>query len=303
MIDALVVVLAVALDRMLGEPRRFHPLVGFGNQAAWLEQRLNRPENDDLSRRLLGLVALVILVLPPMLLLMVLSELEGAAPLLGLVVLFLAMGGWSLERHVRAVGEALASGDLIRARQGVGAIVSRDTDHMDEPAISRAAVESALENSSDALFASLFWFALAGAPGVLLHRLVNTLDAMWGYRNERFHAFGWAAARLDDALNWIPARLTALGFMLLGGGRRAWRCWQQQAPLHDSPNAGVVMATGAATLGLELGGAAVYHGEFKERPVLGEGRPPQADDIEAALGLIRRSLVLWLGLMLLFFLL
>ncbi|HEX5802927.1 MAG TPA: cobalamin biosynthesis protein, partial [Azospira sp.] len=144
-----------------------------------------------------------------------------------------------------------------------------------------------------------FWFLLLGGPGALLFRLANTLDAMWGYRNARFLRFGAAAARLDDALNYLPARLTALSYALFGATRRALACWRTQAPQWDSPNAGPVMAAGAGALQVRLGGAAVYHGQLEVRPTLGEGRPATSADIHRALALVRFSLRLWLGLALL----
>jgi adenosylcobinamide-phosphate synthase len=134
---------------------------------------------------------------------------------------------------------------------------------------------------------------------VVLFRLSNTLDAMWGYRTERYHAFGWAAARLDDLLGWLPARLTALAYLLVGDAVRGWRCWHSQGDRSDSPNAGVVMASGAGALGLSLGGPTAYHGQLLEKPLLGEGLAPRGTDIERAVGLVQRALALWLALILL----
>jgi adenosylcobinamide-phosphate synthase len=301
MLTALLCLGSVLLDRWLGEPRRWHPLVGFG----WLAQRVEAlaygpPELNVEARRARGLGAVILLLVP----FAVAAWLLGAIPLLGSVVvlglLYLAIGARSLAEHAEAVAEALQTGDLPLARERVGRIVSRDTTDLDEEQISRATVESVLENGCDAIFGALFWFVLTGAPGVVLYRLANTLDAMWGYRTPRYRDFGWAAARLDDLLNWLPARLTALGYTLVGTRPAlAWRCWREQAPSWKSPNAGPVMAAGAGALGLALGGPARYHGLWQQRPSLGEGLAPRAEDIGRAVALVRRALWLWLAAILL----
>lgn len=298
MLTALLCVGAVLLDHVLGEPpNRWHPLVGFG----WLARRVEAlgygpPEMNADLRRGRGIGAVIALLVP----FTVAAWLLAAIPLLGLAValglLYLAIGARSLAEHAEAVAEALQAGDLPLARQRVGRIVSRDTDDLDEEQISRATVESVLENGCDAVFGALFWFVLAWAPGVVLYRLTNTLDAMWGYRTPRYRDFGWAAARLDDVLNWAPARLTALSYVAVGGKPAlAWRCWREQAPFWKSPNAGPVMAAGAGALGLALGGQARYHGEWTSRPALGEGLAPRAEDIGRAVALVRRALWLWLA--------
>jgi adenosylcobinamide-phosphate synthase len=138
---------------------------------------------------------------------------------------------------------------------------------------------------------------VAGAPGVVLYRLANTLDAMWGYRSARFAGFGWAAARIDDVLNWIPARLTAMSYALLGHTADALRCWRTQAPQWSSPNAGPVMASGAGSLRVQLGGIARYDGIDEARPALGVGNAASADDIQRALALVSRTLWLWLAVL------
>ncbi|MEL7558679.1 adenosylcobinamide-phosphate synthase CbiB [Stutzerimonas chloritidismutans] len=283
---------AVALDALLGEPRRGHPLVAFGGLADRLERYFNGP--DGRGWRSHGVTAWFLAVLPPTGLAWLLASLPSIGWLAEIVLLYMALGLRSLGDHLLPVVRALRQGDLAEARQRVGFIVSRDTRELDEQGIARAATESALENGSDAVFAALFWFVVAGAPGVVLYRLSNTLDAMWGYRNQRFERFGWAAARIDDVLNFIPARLVALTYTLLGQTRLAWRCWRTQAPLWDSPNAGPVMAAGAGALGVALGGSAVYHCELHHRPVLGEGEAPRARDIERALDMVWAGVGLWL---------
>ena len=279
-----------ALDRLLGEAKRWHPLVGFGALVNGVERLFNRGSWCRLS----GLLAWALLVLPWV----ALAYWAGGQGLFGWLVdvllLYLALGGRSLAEHAERVAADLAAGDLPSARQHVAWIVSRDTSELDESGVAKACVESTLENGNDAVFGALFWFILFGGPGAVLFRLANTLDAMWGYKTGRFLRFGWAAARIDDVLNYLPARLTALSYALLGQTRRALACWRVQAPLWESPNAGPVMSAGAGSLGLALGGVAIYNGECEERTVLGEGRAPCGEDIARALTLLRRSTGLWL---------
>jgi len=296
MLTALLCLGAVLLDRRLGEPRRWHPLVGFGGLAQRIEALVyGAPDLPARARRQRGIMAVILLIVP----FSVAAGLLAAIPLIGLMIalglLYLAVGARSLAEHAEAVATALHAGDLPLARQKVALIVSRDTADLDEEGISRATVESVLENGCDAIFGALFWFALTGAGGVVLYRLANTLDALWGYRTPRYLDFGWAAARFDDALNWLPARLTALSYALVGPQPAlAWRCWQVQAPTWKSPNAGPVMAAGAGALGLALGGPACYHGQWQSRPPLGEGLAPCAEDIGRAVTLVQRALWLWL---------
>ena len=288
---ALLCVAGVALDALLGEPRRWHPLVAFGRMADRIEQRFNSGGRGWRSH---GVTAWVLAVIPLTILATALSWLPYIGWLVDILALYCALGMRSLGEHVQPVADALRRQDLDEARTRVGYLVSRQTSELDATDVARAATESVLDNGSDAVFAAIFWFAVAGAPGVVLYRLSNTLDAMWGYRNERFERFGWAAARIDDVLNYIPARLVALTYAVLGKTRAALRCWRQQAPHWDSPNAGPVMAAGAGALGVALGGPAIYHGELHERPQLGEGLPADADSIGRGWQLVQRGVWLWL---------
>jgi len=223
------------------------------------------------------------------------AGLPWISPLWDASILYLVLGHRSLHVHARRVRDALARGDLPGARRGVGMMVSRDTADMDAARVSAAAVESVLENGNDAVFGALFWFVVAGAPGALAYRLINTLDALWGYRTARYLRFGWAAARLDDVVNFVPARLTALTYAVVGRCQRALHCWRAQAPLWDSPNAGPVMAAGAGALDVRLGGGAFYRGEWHERAALGEGQTAGPEDIRRTLRLVTRSVLLWLA--------
>lgn len=287
---------AVLLDALVGEPRRWHPLVGFGRLVTSVECCLNRAPGRPGLSLLLGTVAVVVLVMPAVLLMLFAEAVLTGwwLVLIQTLVLCLALSLRGLVEHGRAVAQPLARGDLPAAQEQVSRIVSRRASELDEAGVANAAAESMLENGADAVFASLFWFLVAGAPGVVLHRLVNTLDAMWGYRNDRFEGFGKAAARLDDLLNWIPARLTALTYALLGDTRLALQCWRRQAPTWESPNAGPVMAAGAGALGVVLGGAAPYGSGVKHRPVLGSGVMPTAATVEASIELVRKGVICWL---------
>ncbi|MGX2039370.1 adenosylcobinamide-phosphate synthase CbiB [Methylocaldum sp. MU1018] len=294
---ATLIVAAVLLDRLLGEPRRFHPLVGFGRVAGTLEARWNprhRSERHGAGAQLAGVATVLLLLIPATALAAWLASIPVFGVAFGVLTLYAALGFASLGEHAEAVQAALAAGDLAEARRRVGYMVSRDTSDMKPEDVARAAVESVLENGNDAVFGALFWFALAGAPGAVLYRLANTLDAMWGYKSERFLRFGWAAARLDDGLNYLPARLAALTYALLGDARLALLCWRTQAGGWDSPNAGPVMAAGAGALRLALGGPARYRGEWHARPGLGQGPAPGAADIPRAVALVRRGVWLWL---------
>lgn len=293
---ALLAASGLGLDWLLGEPARWHPLALFGAYARQLEHRLQpRAARPGARGRLWGLLALALAITPWVLLCALVARLRWIGPVWDVAIVYLVIGHRSLHDHALQVRDALARGDLADARRDVGRMVSRDTADMDSSRVSAAAVESVLENGNDAVFGALFWFVVAGAAGALAYRLINTLDAMWGYRTARYLRFGWAAARLDDVANFIPARLTALTYALVGRCQRALHCWRSQAPLWDSPNAGPVMASGAGALGVRLGGGAFYEGQWHERAALGEGAPAQSDDITRALRLIARSVLLWLA--------
>ncbi|MGC3963266.1 MAG: adenosylcobinamide-phosphate synthase CbiB [Rhodocyclaceae bacterium] len=286
---ALAFVAAIALDRLLGEPRAWHPLVGFGHVAASVERWLNR--GSAIRRRSAGVVATFVVCAPCVALAAYIRPLQPL--LVDALALYIALGFRSLDEHAYAVQAALSANDLEAARYNTSRMVSRDTAAMTESDIARATVESVLENGNDAVFGALFWALIAGAPGIVLFRLVNTLDAMWGYRNARFERFGWCAARLDDALNYLPARLTAVSYALAGSTANALACWRTQARRWSSPNAGPVMSAGAGSLDIRLGGAASYEGRIEQRPDLGHGRVARAADIARARELIHRAVALW----------
>lgn len=252
--------------------------------------------------RLAGLLALWLLLLPFFLIGLWLQHFN-AAPVFTAILLYIAIGRSSLVEHAEDVLNALLADDITKARRQVSYIVSRDTATINEQDIVNATIETVLENGNDAIFAAIFWAIIAGPTGVMIYRLINTLDAMWGYKNSRYFHFGWAAARLDDVMNFVPARLTALAYALAGNTKKAIHCWQEQGATWKSPNAGPVMAAGSGSLGIQLGGSASYHGQAQHRPPLGSGQTAQPADIQRSLKLIDRALAIWVAFLLLGFLL
>jgi len=297
----LCVLLAFFLDFILGEPKRFHPLIGFGNLALAIEKQLNNGSLSKWGGRMSGVVAWWLVVIPLCLMFYILDDYlksyTEAYMVVAAVILYVAIGWQSLLQHAMNIARPLQKNDMNGARAAVSMIVSRDAQNLDEAGIAKAATESVLENGADAIFSAVFWFVVAGIPGVVLYRLSNTLDAMWGYKNTRFLHFGWCAARMDDVLNFIPARLTALSYALVGHTKIALQCWRLQGMNWKSPNAGPVMAAGAGALNVSLGGAAQYHSQLQYRPGLGPEKshePVTAGSIVKACGLVNRALVLWL---------
>lgn len=291
---AICVVIALVVDWWLGEPHRFHPLVGFGRYANVLERMLNKGKGLRSKGGLAWCLAVFPVVIATFLLVGLLADFSPWLVIVfNSVVLYLCVGHQSLIQHAKWIYEPLSQGDLAASREKVGWIVSRETAQMDNYQISSAAIESVLENGNDAIFGTLFWFMVLGAPGAVLFRLANTLDAMWGYKNTRFLHFGLCAARLDDALGYIPARLTAISYALLGNTENALRCWCEQAKHCKSPNGGPVMSSGAGALGITIGGPAVYHGQLQDKIFMGCGAKADASNIKSACRLVSHTCVLW----------
>jgi adenosylcobinamide-phosphate synthase len=280
--SGLAVPIGVAADAVLGDPRRGHPVAAFGTVAARFERAAYRPSlraGAVYAAVLAGGVALAA------------RALERRLPktLVRAVCLWAALGGRSLAREANAVGALVESGDLPAARTRIRSLVGRDPEALDATGLSRAVIESVAENTVDAVIAPLFWVAIGGAPGVVAHRAVNTLDAMVGNRSDRYAHFGTASARADDVMNWPAARLAAALTVVLSGRPSAtWRAWRDDAAKHPSPNAGQIEAAFAGALGLTLGGTLAYRGRVEHRPRLGHGRDPQPSDIARAVALARR---------------
>ncbi|MEZ5913681.1 MAG: adenosylcobinamide-phosphate synthase CbiB [Paracoccaceae bacterium] len=289
--------LALILDAALGEPRALwqrlpHPAVVMGRAVGALEHRLNR----GAGRRARGTLALAILVVAAGLAGQALHVLPdgGALEILAVAVL---VAQRSLADHVGAVADALRL-SLGDGRLMVARIVGRDTADMNEPQVARAAIESAAENFSDGVVAPVFWYLLAGLPGIVVYKIVNTADSMIGHRTPRFEQFGWAAARFDDVMNWVPARLSAALIALAHGRGDLWPLVVRDAPLHRSPNAGWPEAAMAGVLGVALSGPRSYHGQRKDYPfVNAEGRHAiGAEAVDAACAALWRSWAVLLAL-------
>jgi adenosylcobinamide-phosphate synthase len=293
--SAALLIAALLLDGVMGEPKWLwsrvpHPAVLMGRLIGWCDTRFN----DGTRAR--GALVLAALVLAAGLA----GWLIAALPLGWLWSMLLAailLAQRSLVTHVRAVADGLRYG-VNPGRRAVTMIVGRDTSALDESGVARAAIESAAENFGDGVVAPAFWFLVAGLPGILIYKLVNTADSMIGYRTPRHEAFGWAAARLDDVLNYIPARLTAGLIALAFWSARAVDVTLQDARLHRSPNAGWPEAAMAGVLDVALSGPRSYHGEMREFPFVNAGgeREIGVAEIEAAIAVLWRVWWVILGL-------
>lgn len=279
--------LGYAADRMLGDPRRYHPVAGFGRTAALLERHLYA------DSRLRG-AAYVLILVGGATLTAAAAERAAGRPavrtLLTAAVTWAVLGGRSLEREAAAVNGFLAASDLDGARNRLRNLVGRDTTTLTPDEIARAVIESVAENTSDAVVTSYLWGAVAGVPGLVGHRTANTLDAMVGHHNARYERFGWAAARFDDLIGLPGSRLSGALTLAAGPNRRAaLRAWRRDARRHPSPNAGVIEASFAGALGIRLGGTNLYYGNRREdRALMGDGRPPTPADITPTVRLARR---------------
>lgn len=283
--------LALILDALFGEPevlwRRVpHPAVLMGRLIDLLDRRWNRGG----ARQLRGAGALSVMVTASA----TVAWVVGLIPFAETVGAAVLLAQRSLVDHVSQVGEGLRQG-LGKGRAAVALIVGRDPETLDESGVARAAIESAAENFSDGVVAPAFWFALAGLPGMAVYKAVNTADSMIGHRTPRHEAFGWASARLDDLLSWVPARATALVFAAIGGGRCAMAAAAREGPRHRSVNAGWPEAAMAATLGVRLAGPRIYGGRPTNDPwINAEGRAAGAEDIRRAVRLLWRGWALLL---------
>lgn len=310
--------LAAGLDALFGDPRWFpHPVRGMGRLIAWCDHHVREWRWSSDALRAAGLTLAVGLPLCVFVLThWVLSAAESLSAWFGsltsIVLAWTTLAGRDLWDHVRVVDDFLRTGDLPAAREAVSMIVGRDTAELPESEVARATVETVAESSADGVIAPLFYLVVGGAPLALAYKAINTLDSMIGHRDEYHIDFGWASARLDDLVNWIPARLSAV-LLILGAGlvthrleqaRKGWEVLQRDGGLHPSPNSGRPEAAMSGILGVRLGGTNFYDGIAQDRPVLGEeGREAEPGDITLAstimvvasvLGVLLASGIRWL---------
>jgi adenosylcobinamide-phosphate synthase len=290
MARAVGLLLGVAIDGAVGDPRRGHPVAAFGRLALRAERTLYQ------DRKLSGAAHAAVLAGGAVALGALLERMGRGRPVVQTLTTAAAtwtvLGGQSLAVEGAAIGRELDAGQLRAARDRLPRLCGRDAAKLDAEGLARAAVESVAENTSDAVVAPLFWGGVAGVPGLLGYRAINTLDAMVGYRSPRYRRFGWAAARLDDLVNLLPARLAALltvaGAPVVGGSwRGAWQTWHRDASAHPSPNAGRLEAAFAGALEVRLGGRTEYRHGVEERPVMGEGGTPDSGHVTRAVELSR----------------
>nr|WP_210329465.1 adenosylcobinamide-phosphate synthase CbiB [Bartonella choladocola] len=310
--------MALLIDRSIGDPdwlwRKLpHPVAAFGAGIKWFETRFNRKSMSSRRRKCFGIIAILVLLLATFIIALIIHALLLQLGFAGIIIealvasIFLAQK--SLVDHVARVEKAFKQGSLDEARGAVSLIVGRETKNLDESAVCRAAIESLAENSSDGVVAPVFWYLILGLPGLFCYKLVNTADSMIGYKNERFKDFGWASARLDDVVNFIPARLTALIVILTSGlfinrkaAAKSLEVVKKDARHHHSPNAGFSECAFAGALDVKLLGPRIYSGEAVDEPFQNEsGKMARPDDIYRAIRLFKRSMdVLFLIILVVF---
>lgn len=307
--------LAIGLDQLFSEVKRYHPLVGFGNYVYFIERKLNYKNTYS---KYVGVLSWALSIFPFLFLIIFLQYLIFNDSFYFLeiafdtVILYFAIGRSSLSIHAMKIYQPLSKKNeesLKLARKKASFMVSRETDNLNENEISRATVESILENGHDAIIASLFWYAVGGAPFVILHRLANTLDAMWGYKNDRFLHFGWFSARVDDWLGWPSAKITSFLFAIQGLFKSRFvlslRNASKQGKKYKSLNGGWVMASGATVLNITLGGTAIYDSKIYKSVILGQAEQAEQvkpESILKSIRLVSNAVWIWLGIILLLYL-
>ncbi len=304
---------AFLLDLLLGDPQAMpHPVRLMGSYISTFEKTANKPERSETYKKAAGVLLLITTVgLSYLLSFFALRLAAWVSPylyhLLNIILMYTCIAARCLDREGTRIYRALLRGDIEESRKLLSMIVGRDTDRLDESGITRGAVETVAENTSDGVIAPLFYMFLGGAPLAMAYKAVNTLDSMVGYKNDRYLHFGRAAARFDDAANYIPARLTgilmvAASALLRLDYRRSFRTLMRDSRNHSSPNSGFPEAAAAGALGVQLGGTSHYFGKPVDKPVIGEPlRPLEGKDIKSVIGLMYFSSVLAMGILTIFF--
>jgi adenosylcobinamide-phosphate synthase len=301
----LILIAACGIEAVLAYPALVfgaigHPVSWIGALISRLESRLNRPDYSATMRRAAGVMTVLLLIAVSLGVGLALEMAVRSVPILGfilaVVIVAALIAAGSLDQHVRAVAAALRKDGLAGGRQTVAKIVGRDPEALDQAAICRAAIESLAENASDGVTAPALWYLIGGLPGMIAYKAINTADSMIGHMSERYHAFGWAAAKLDDLVNWPASRLTGLMFIAAASvvpgasPSSAWQAFRRDARLHRSPNAGWPEAAMAGALGLRLAAPRVYDGVLVQDHWMGDGRTEATpEDIDRALTIYRTA--------------
>lgn len=301
MLFAQLALFTLVLESVIGYPDKLnkripHPVIWFGRLITYFDNKLNISTDSDHAQKRKGLISLLVFVAIAFSVGLVIQgflSLVGAIGFLLLVLLSTTgLAQLSLDTHVQRVYKDLIKNDLVAARNSVSMIVGRDPDKLSKTEVITAALESLSESFNDGVVAPAFWLLIGGLPGLSVYKIVNTADSMIGHRNEKYKNFGWAAAKFDDLLNYIPARLS--GLLIVIACRRGLRTMLQQAKLHDSPNAGWPESAMAGGLKIKLGGPATYSGEVLIRPIFGNGNFPTLKDFKKGIRISRIAhFLLW----------
>ena len=307
MLFAELALFALVLESVIGYPDKLnkripHPVIWFGRLISYLDSKFNSKTDSDSLQKRKGLYSLLIFIATALAVGLAIQWFFSLLGAFGFLLLVLVsttgLAQLSLDTHVQRVYKDLLKKDLGAARRGVSMIVGRDAENLSEEEVTTAALESLSESFNDGVVAPVFWLLIGGLPGLAVYKIVNTADSMIGHRDEKYKNFGWASARFDDLLNYIPARLS--GLLIVIASRRGLLTMLRQAKLHDSPNAGWPESAMAGGLRVKLGGPATYSGELLIRPIFGSGKYPRLKDFKKGIRISRIShFLLWMLVLLL----
>lgn len=295
----LICLVSIVLARWLGEPKRWQPAEGFGRWVYGIEDLIyTSSDASTRSRRRRALVAVVLCVVPFVLLAVILANLGAVGLVFDLVILYLALSGADIEVKVHGIVDRLRRFEINEARQTLAPLVNFQVTALDEPGVLRGLLEWMFSRANSAWFAPLFWFVVAGAPAVVLYRLAELLSGIWRENSGHDRELAWAAAKVKYLLEWLPARLLALTYALLGNRSRAMSCWRDYAATWSDTNDGILITTGSGALGVSVGGPVSGDEATRHRSVLGDGPAPILNDVDHALRMITRGIWWWLAMIL-----